>query len=1123
MFAVIVRLNTFVTGGWMSETTVRTPNEEQKKSIEHSGGVLLSAGAGSGKTFVLVEHIIYLLKKFRTEITIDEFLNSNIKKYLSSIVMMTFTKKAAGEMATRLYKRVQFEYENDSEDSLFWQAVGKNLNSLYVGTIHGFCYKLISGNYFPELKSHFDIIDSDSQKTKLESLFDEWFIESKNNRDDFINEIVLFHRKQILNSVFEIFSNPDLRDFWGDSNLEDLNSIDMKKTMNELLESEDWGRVTKGRFDLSGFEGNSSKAWFKNIENFNNVVKSLDWNSSDSWKRILDFFESISSLRKTTAKDKSLEVDEYIEEMKSFRDFLKANGEGIISFLDNKEVFNSWMSIFFELFSYLEGRYEKLGGLTFSDLEYYVLKGLEGKPWAIKKIGEQYKYFIVDEFQDTSEVQYEILKNLVNQDFKKLFCVGDVKQAIYGFRGGELGVFRSCSKVTPQNLYLSKNYRSKNKIIHLNNTLFDFLFKVGVNYSGLEKDPVEVVYQEYPGEDSLSGCIERILVNVESEKKPNSKDMDILEAGYLFKSILEKSKKPGSIGILYKNLGASSHLIPLLTDAGISFTAQVKIPMNEGPLWALFSTLLEGFLTKNEEKKDVGFLCLGILKWIGSDKKLEEVEEQVLRFYKNISLLGFYASFEVIVSNLGICDSDYEKNFSKITHLNELAGEDPENLYKLMEEFGPERISVEFRFGDNPDNIFLMTAHGSKGLEFDHVFLGGIHTNGRKNSDSPLLGKLPGSIRWKISAEQKSFFKSPIYLLEESRMKKKDFAESKRLFYVACTRAQDSLTYVDLRQNGVGLKFTNDSWINGFRLYEEKLDQNSSFQISHVDTIEEEEIFEGRDKSSEISSPLFQKDSLGIIFRKNLARPLGLLAEVSVTRLATLAQCPRKFYLSNICKIDEEDLERIGFGNNIKLIDEKSYKEVQEEEVRPKRNTRERGILVHDAISRGVNGNLVCPLDIKGKEKAAVDYALGLLKEKNSHSFLSETPVKFPLFGQMISGTPDLVLRPKDKKNPPEIWDFKTGTQKENSELAYWFQLYCYGIQTCLEMGLSDDEEVLVSLVYVDEKKTVDKILTKLEIEKALYQEWQKLADFDQVNLDHCESCSFGNLCQMKSTYVARP
>ena len=129
-------------------STVRTPNPEQKDAIEHFGGVLLSAGAGSGKTFVLVEHIIFQLKDFQKKISSKEMMDSEIRKFLSSVVMMTFTKKAAGEMATRLYLRIQTEQEVDPENIEYWEAVAKNLNHLYVGTIHGFCYKLISANFF---------------------------------------------------------------------------------------------------------------------------------------------------------------------------------------------------------------------------------------------------------------------------------------------------------------------------------------------------------------------------------------------------------------------------------------------------------------------------------------------------------------------------------------------------------------------------------------------------------------------------------------------------------------------------------------------------------------------------------------------------------------------------------------------------------------------------------------------------------------------------------------------------------------------------------------------------------------------------------------------------------------
>ena len=84
-----------------------SPNLEQKKAIEHQGGVLLSAGAGSGKTFVLENHVIYL-----TEQWIEEFqkkpqvvdLRSYLRQKFKSVVLMTFTRKAAGELELRIQK-----------------------------------------------------------------------------------------------------------------------------------------------------------------------------------------------------------------------------------------------------------------------------------------------------------------------------------------------------------------------------------------------------------------------------------------------------------------------------------------------------------------------------------------------------------------------------------------------------------------------------------------------------------------------------------------------------------------------------------------------------------------------------------------------------------------------------------------------------------------------------------------------------------------------------------------------------------------------------------------------------------------------------------------------------------
>src|SRR5690606_8846177 len=99
----------------------RSPNAEQVLAIEHQGGILLRAGAGSGKTFVLVEHIVYLTRKWMSEYkeTPQESFEDFLRQRYSQGVMMTFTKKAAGEMSIRLTEKFA-ELSQTEEQKDLW-------------------------------------------------------------------------------------------------------------------------------------------------------------------------------------------------------------------------------------------------------------------------------------------------------------------------------------------------------------------------------------------------------------------------------------------------------------------------------------------------------------------------------------------------------------------------------------------------------------------------------------------------------------------------------------------------------------------------------------------------------------------------------------------------------------------------------------------------------------------------------------------------------------------------------------------------------------------------------------------------------------------------------------------
>ena len=121
----------------------------------------------------------------------------------------------------------------------------------------------------------------------------------------------------------------------------------------------------------------------------------------------------------------------------------------------------------------------------------------------------------------------------------------------------------------------------------------------------------------------------------------------------------------------------------------------------------------------------------------------------------------------------------------------------------------------------------------------------------------------------------------------------------------------------------------------------------------------------------------------------------------------------------------------------------------------------------------------------------------------------------------MISGTPDLVLTPKSSDTFLEVWDFKTGKREEAKEVPYWFQLITYSY-ACYTLGLlSENDEVEISLVYLDEKDFITKSMTFEEVKIYLQEVWRKTARLDQVNEEHCKNCEYAQLCHYGSDAVA--
>ena len=122
-----------------------------------------------------------------------------------------------------------------------------------------------------------------------------------------------------------------------------------------------------------------------------------------------------------------------------------------------------------------------------------------------------------------------------------------------------------------------------------------------------------------------------------------------------------------------------------------------------------------------------------------------------------------------------------------------------------------------------------------------------------------------------------------------------------------------------------------------------------------------------------------------------------------------------------------------------------------------------------------------------------------------------EKQIKFQLFGQMISGTPDACIVNSDELI---VLDYKTGSLDRDHLDAYWFQVYCYAYAMIKTKQIAPEKKIIVTLMFVDEEVSLTKTLSFEEVQDFLYDQWRKTECLTQVNHKHCLKCEYSSICQ---------
>lgn len=487
--------------------------ESQRKVIETKDkDILVSAAAGSGKTAVLVERIIRKVTDKNNPVNVDQML------------IVTFTKAAAAQMREKIHNALEKEAAAHPDNA----HLARQLNyvrSAQITTIDGFCTYLLK-NYYDtiDLNPGFRVADESELKivkTELiKKVLGDWYEkaalnpdeeESRNfldavdscqsgSSDEYMEDIVLklydiaASHVNPTGWISRMVSTNQIRDIDGLDKLQWVEAIG--KILNIILQ--DNIRNCEMAVKICGWTGGPAaykETLLKDIEIYKKFSELKSYNEIYSYMQEYSF-PRIKAIRKTEPVDEELK-----ELVKQIRGECKKSLEGIKKryfFMSPQRMLSVnnltvhvllavarvTMDFADEFTKYKEDK----NILDFSDIEHYALKiltvdGSAKKPSDVAaQLSDFYDEIFIDEYQDSNDVQEEILTSIAGRRQGKphMFMVGDVKQSIYGFRMAKPDLFIEKSESYSAaddgdniRIDLHKNFRSTGKVLELCNYIFE--------------------------------------------------------------------------------------------------------------------------------------------------------------------------------------------------------------------------------------------------------------------------------------------------------------------------------------------------------------------------------------------------------------------------------------------------------------------------------------------------------------------------------------------------------------------------------------------------------------------------------------------------------------------------
>jgi ATP-dependent helicase/nuclease subunit A len=532
--------------------------EQAAAAYEIKKHISVTAGPGSGKTTVLVERYLHILRQ-HTNLNIDQ------------IVAITFTNRAANEMRERLREELNRILSTAAPDERrHWLNYKRTLDGAVITTIHGFCARLL--REFPveaRIDPQFLLLDEHRAAMLLEAVVEEALNEFIGAGHVEISRLTLgVGRGKLAEALSQLYREVrgqglSLTDLAMRTAQSHATEADHARALSELSRAmNDFFAVRRTTVAARGKHAEGLENW-SNLKPLLSTIPEVD--------AIADYCRAIEGFRKVRP---------------SAVGALKEHVEGIDALVWEKELCGRVPQISLDLFAKqyalelalllnriderLNEEKQKISALDFDDLELRAFEILN-RPEVITRAAERYKFFLVDEFQDTNGLQRRLLERLALQKARResanLFIVGDRKQSIYGFRGADVAVFSEMTKTLlaagGESKPLLLNFRSQPPLISFFNFLFERLFQPGEDVSRSELEELGYVGHE-PSEARRelrdSGPLVEMMITTEAsgneddpKAEQNSRELDAEQLAIRIVSLVESGDfKYSDIALLFR-------------------------------------------------------------------------------------------------------------------------------------------------------------------------------------------------------------------------------------------------------------------------------------------------------------------------------------------------------------------------------------------------------------------------------------------------------------------------------------------------------------------------------------------------------------------------------------------